>query len=181
MKLNIFFYLFRKAKNKWFSLFLFKFQFGIGLEQVEIHESNTFNSELPYEQVLEIRSVDYKYVGYFHCVKNETDENEEHNGLVEPDDASKASKIYLFVEGNSSMEILKNVQLFFTVHTFYSDPQHPLVEDVIPIVEGNQHQSVLIPCKPTSKRWDIKLIKEGDEVNRSSCVSNIVDWKLFSF
>lgn len=162
-----------EAKNKRFSLFLFIFQFGIGLEQVDIHGSHTFNSELPYEQVLEIRSVDYTYVGYFHCVKNETDENEEHNGLAEPDDESKASKIYLFVEGNS-MEILKNMQ-FFTVQTFYLDPQHPLVEDVIPIIEGHQHQRVLIPCKPTSKRWEIKLIKEGDEVNRSSSVHNFVD------
>lgn len=45
------------------------------------------------------------------------------------------------------------------------DPQHPLVPVSVPILQGNQHEDIVIPCKPTSKMWNIQLIKEGDEVN----------------
>lgn len=54
---------------------------------------------------------------------------------------------------------------------FQSDPHNPLVEVMFPVIEGSQHQDVIIPCKPTSKRWEVKLIKEGDEVNKC-CLNN---------
>lgn len=45
-----------------------------------------------------------------------------------------------------------------------SDPQHPLVPIANPFVNGAQYQQVDIPCKPSSKRWKLQLIKDGDEV-----------------
>lgn len=49
----------------------------------------------------------------------------------------------------------------------FADPQNPLVQVTNPLVNGAQYQDIVIPCKPTSKMWDIQLIKEGDEVKYS--------------
>lgn len=45
-----------------------------------------------------------------------------------------------------------------------ADPQNPLVPVPNPFLNGAQYQDIVIPCKPSSKMWDIQLIKEGDEV-----------------
>ncbi|XP_031631901.1 vascular endothelial growth factor receptor 1-like isoform X3 [Contarinia nasturtii] len=102
-------------------------------------------AEYAYESVLELIQIDYTYVGYYYCVKNssvsDTNDRESLETLIE---SGHASRIYLFVE----------------------DPLHPLAEVSIPVVQGNQHQDIIIPCKPTSKKWDIKLIKEADEAHQ---------------
>lgn len=48
---------------------------------------------------------------------------------------------------------------------FISDPQHPLAPVTYPVLQGNQHQDIVIPCKPTARKYEVQLIKEGDEVN----------------
>lgn len=68
--------------------------------QHNIHESFSHGSQYPYESTLEIEEVDYTYVGYYHCVKNITEEEKESlDTLVE---AGVASRIYLFVDGRKT-------------------------------------------------------------------------------
>lgn len=47
----------------------------------------------------------------------------------------------------------------------YTDSECRLVPSENPIVEGNLNEEVVIPCKPTSKKWEVELIKENDKVN----------------
>lgn len=46
----------------------------------------------------------------------------------------------------------------------YSDRRHPLVRVSIPILEGSLNEDIIVPCKPTSKKFEIQLIKDGNEV-----------------
>lgn len=41
-----------------------------------------------------------------------------------------------------------------------------------PLLDGSQYQEILIPCKPTSKMWEVQLIKEGDEVTQMLLLLN---------
>lgn len=70
---------------------------------------------------------------------------------------------------------------FIFAFIFELDPQHPLAPVSIPILQGNQHQDIVIPCKPTSRKYDVKLIKEGDEVNLTSLRFEIQIIRKFSF
>ncbi|XP_055298873.1 vascular endothelial growth factor receptor 1-like isoform X16 [Sitodiplosis mosellana] len=115
-------------------------EYHLNGNQHNIHESYNHGSQYPYESTLEIDQVDYTYVGYYHCVKNLT-EAEINEGLDTLVELGLASRIYLFVE----------------------DPQHPLAPVTIPVLQGNQHQDIVIPCKPTARNYDVKLIKESDE------------------
>lgn len=54
------------------------------------------------------------------------------------------------------------------------DPTHPVYEPISPVIEGFAGQDVLIPCKPTSKLYSVKLVKEQDEVMR--IVKKISHW-----
>lgn len=45
-----------------------------------------------------------------------------------------------------------------------ADPRNPLVPVNNPFVNGAQYQEVTVPCKPSSKMWEVQLIKDGDEV-----------------
>lgn len=44
------------------------------------------------------------------------------------------------------------------------DAEHPIVPVSIPLIQGNQFEDITIPCKPTSKQWEVQLFKENDEV-----------------
>lgn len=46
------------------------------------------------------------------------------------------------------------------------DPEHPIAPANIPFIQGNQFEEVTVPCKPTSKKWEVQLIKDEDEVNQ---------------
>lgn len=48
--------------------------------------------------------------------------------------------------------------------TFTVDQEHPLAPVSVPLIQGNQFEEITIPCKPTSQKVDVQLIKEGDEV-----------------
>lgn len=61
---------------------------------------------------------------------------------------------------------------------FVADPQHPIVKVDNPFLNGAQYQDIIIPCKPTSKMWDIQLIKEGDEV-KSKMPLSVVTGEYF--
>lgn len=128
----------------------------------DIHESYNPNNENPYQSILELPNVDYLYVGYYYCVKNAT-VDEHLDTLV---DTGQASNIYLFVEGKISIfKEAKQINKFLINFLMYStDPQHPIVKVDNPFLNGAQYQDIIIPCKPTSKMWEIQLIKEGDEV-----------------
>lgn len=59
------------------------------------------------------------------------------------------------------------LQIFFW-HCIHSvDPENPLVHVNFPFVNGVQYADVVIPCKPTSKKVQLELIKDGDEVCRT--------------
>lgn len=47
---------------------------------------------------------------------------------------------------------------------FTADSEHPLAPVSVPLIQGNQFEEITIPCKPTSDKSDVQLIKEGDEV-----------------
>lgn len=52
---------------------------------------------------------------------------------------------------------------------FYTDPECRYVPSENPIIEGDLNEEVVIPCKPTSKRSEVELIKEDDKVNVKTC------------
>lgn len=131
-----------------------------------IHESYNQNNEYPYESILELPNVDIGYVGYYYCVKNTTTEV----SLETLVDSGQGSRIYLFVEGkkfslftNTGTRPIRIIIQCFLI----ADPQHPLVPVANPFVNGAQYQEVDIPCKPSSKKWKIQLIKDGDEVKEN--------------
>lgn len=47
----------------------------------------------------------------------------------------------------------------------HSDPENPIVQINYPFVHGIQFEDVVIPCKPTSKKVQLELIKDGDVVS----------------
>lgn len=44
------------------------------------------------------------------------------------------------------------------------DSENRLVPSENPLIDGNLMEEILIPCKPTSKRWAVELIKDDDKV-----------------
>lgn len=44
------------------------------------------------------------------------------------------------------------------------DPLNRLVQPDVFFIMGYQNSDVTIPCKPTAMHFDVKLLKEGDEV-----------------
>lgn len=42
------------------------------------------------------------------------------------------------------------------------DRKHPLVRVSIPLFQGKQNDEIIVPCKPTSKNFDVRLIQEGN-------------------
>lgn len=44
------------------------------------------------------------------------------------------------------------------------DPENPLVYVDFPFINAVQYADVVIPCKPTSKKVELELIKDGDRV-----------------
>lgn len=94
-----------------------------------------------YESVLDLNQVDFTYVDYYYCVKNSTAPNALFEELLEH---NEAAQIYVYVE----------------------DRRHPLVRASVPIFEGNQYDEIIIPCKPTSKKFEVQLFKEGNQVSK---------------
>lgn len=90
-----------------------------------------------YESVLDLNNVDSTYVDYYYCVKNTSKINANIETLLQH---HQAAQIYVFVE----------------------DRRHPLVPASVPILEGNQYDEMIIPCKPTSKNFEVQLFKEGN-------------------
>lgn len=107
----------------------------------DIHMDYNRANEYAYESVLDLNYVDISYVDYYYCVKNSTDPNENIESLLRH---NQAAQIYVFVE----------------------DQRHPLVSASVPILQGNQYEEILIPCKPTSKNVDVQLFKEGNAVSK---------------
>lgn len=54
--------------------------------------------------------------------------------------------------------------LIISKNFWFTDTECRLVPSEYPIVEGNLNEEVVIPCKPTSKKWEVELIKENDKV-----------------
>lgn len=144
----------------------------------DVQYSYNQNNPYPYESIIELPHVDFTFVGFYHCVKNSSEADGNLDTLV---DNSLASSIYLFVEGMFTSywksNIFQFIQILWIIIWFIvvTDPNHPLVPVSLPILNGAQYQDIVIPCKPTSKMWDVQLIKEGDEV-----ISNSVP-KTFTF
>lgn len=74
--------------------------------------------------------------------------------------------------------LTKYFDLMIFFFGFVADPQHPIVKVDNPFLNGAQYQDIIIPCKPTSKMWDIQLIKEGDEV-KSKMPLSVVTGEYF--
>lgn len=94
-----------------------------------------------YESVLELKHVDYTYVDYYYCVKNTSETNANIETLLRH---RQATQIYVFVE----------------------DRRRPLVPASVPLLEGNQYDEITIPCRPTSKEFEVQLFKEENVVSR---------------
>lgn len=93
-----------------------------------------------YESVLDLNRVDSTYVDYYYCVKN----------------ASKP---------NANIETLLRHQQAAQIYVFVEDRRRPLVTASVPTLEGNQYDEIIVPCKPTSKSFEVQLFKEGSVVS----------------
>lgn len=79
-----------------------------------VHESYNQNNDYSHQSILELPKVDVQYVGYYYCVKNLSDvENNNLETLVEH---TYASKIYLFVEGKNNSHFTFQMA-FFVIFT----------------------------------------------------------------
>lgn len=107
----------------------------------EIRTSYNGASKYMHESVLDLNRVDFTYVDHYYCVKNASEPNANIETLLR---RKQAAQIYVFVE----------------------DHRHPLVRASVPILEGNQFEELLIPCKPTSKNFEVQLFKEGNVVGK---------------
>lgn len=140
----------------------------------DVHESYNQNNEYSFVSILELPTVDVTYVGYYYCVKNATVEA----NLDTLVDTGQASNIYLFVEGIPKKKHFLNAKTWPFVKSnrlfLITDPQNPLVPVANPFLNGAQYQDITIPCKPSSKMWDIQLIKEGDEVKSFLSLANLM-------
>lgn len=96
-------------------------------------------NKLAYESVLDLNRVVFTYVDYYYCVKNTS-------------------------EPNASIEILLKRNQAAQIYVFVEDHRHPLVRASVPILQGNQYDTILVPCKPTSKKFEVQLFKEENEV-----------------
>lgn len=131
--------------------------FGITISQTlgSLHESK-----------LELYNVNCTNVGYYYCVENSVKSDANLEKLIE---VGQASKIYLFAEGKLFVQqcvlSIKQEKLIFFL---YTDPECRLVPPENPIIDGNLNEEVVIPCKPTSKKTAVELIKEDNKVNKKS-------------
>lgn len=105
----------------------------------DIRMSYNRANKYAYESVLDLNRVDITYVDYYYCAKNSSEPNANIETLLEQ---NQAAQIYVFVE----------------------DRRHPLVGASVPALQGNQYEEILIPCKPTSKNFEVQLFKEGNVV-----------------
>lgn len=141
----------------------------------DVNEFFNENLQHPYEIMLELPQVNHLYVGYYYCVRKSSTHNSNLEALV---NSGKASNIYLFVEGRpfnfSSIEFRFRLTYFCI-----TDPENPLVAVEIPMVQGNLYGHVNVPCKPTSKKVEVQLIKDGDEVDIFA-VSPLLACPIFS-
>lgn len=74
----------------------------------EIKQSHTPDDKRPYGSILELFSVDHRYVGEYHCVHNESIQEDNYQELLTQ---FKANRIYVFVDG-MQMSIL----FYFFLH-----------------------------------------------------------------
>lgn len=68
----------------------------------------------------------------------------------------------------------------FTLFLFNLDPTNPIAY-TLSYITGNQNEDVIIPCKPTSKQFQVQLFKEGDEVTKPHNINFNGDLSLFNF
>lgn len=102
----------------------------------ETHMSHNPANKYAYETVLDLNRAAFTYVDYYYCVKNSSESNANIEFLLQN---HQAAQIYVFVE----------------------DRRHPLVRASVPILQGNQYDTILVPCKPTSKKFEVQLFQEG--------------------
>lgn len=107
----------------------------------DIHMYQNRAKKYPYESVLDLNRVETTYVDYYYCVKNSSDPNASIESLLE---RQEASQIYVYVD----------------------DRRKPLVSISVSDLEANQFDEILIPCKPSSKNFDVQLFKEGIMVSK---------------
>lgn len=69
---------------------------------------------------------------------------------------------YKFIEKERRWRRNSLIFLFFLLNL---DPTNPIAY-TLSYITGNQNEDVIIPCKPTSKQFQVQLFKEGDEVTK---------------
>lgn len=64
--------------------------------------------------------------------------------------------------------------------SFVTDPDNVFVE-TFTVIHGIEKQTVIIPCKPTSKYVSVELMKDDEEVRRSDLKVYLVIFYAFFF
>ncbi|XP_055921707.1 vascular endothelial growth factor receptor 1-like isoform X2 [Eupeodes corollae] len=104
---------------------------------------NTLDNDKPYGSMLYLTDVTAEYVGYFYCIKErELNEEADFDMMVED---YKAAKIYIFVNDENTL----------------------LVPMSVPIINANQYEDIVIPCKPTMPDTVVELITSDQQVYSS--------------
>lgn len=127
---------------------------------------NTFvdtsgDENVTYRSNLKFESITSDYVGKYYCVLNSTVKDYKEASLEKDVVQGEASSIYIFVEGEISNNICR-----IRLHSFHqlfstSDPDNLIVKNVgFDIIEGLQFEPFVIPCKPTSPRVRVELLRE---------------------
>lgn len=111
------------------------------MHNTHVNPNHNHDNKYTYESILDLNRVDSTYVDYYYCVKNTS-------------------------EPNASIETLLRQQQAAQIYVFAEDRRHPLVSVSVPDLEGNQFDELIIPCKPSSKNFEVQLFKEGDEVSQ---------------
>lgn len=117
-------------------------------------------TDRPYESTIHLIDVSHYYVGYFYCRTNDSIHEENLENLKTE---FKIAEIYVYVNGNYNIYI--NLLLLYNKIFYFVDIENLLVNHDFPMITGNQNGDIIIPCKPTSKNVEVRLIKDGDEVN----------------
>lgn len=131
------------------------------MHSVEIEVEDSLDANYPFAARLTIPAVDHTYVGFYYCVQSGGGEDISNANINELVDNFNATPFYIFVDGEWIFTAIFNCYNSF--ETTFLDPENLFVETMM-VIHGTERETVIIPCKPTSKYVTVELLKDEEEV-----------------